>query len=152
VRNLSFIHHAIKNAKSEVDFDNKALVQTMLSQNFGIPSLQGEVLFINRNTGNLDFVNQSKFKSKEEIFEKYFVHFPDLIIKVFKVTVVVEIDGDVHWQNNRAIKRTNERNEHYELANIKMLWLTRKEVESKNLLNILHCRLSKILQNEQVRL
>ncbi len=142
----------MKNAKSEVDFDNKALVQTMLSQDFGIPSLQGEVLFINRDTGNLEFVNQAKFKSKEEIFEKYFVHFPDLIIKVFKVPIVVEIDGDVHWKNDKAIRRTNERNEHYDMAKIKMLWLTRKEVESKNLLNILHCRLSEILQNVQVRL
>jgi very-short-patch-repair endonuclease len=60
------------------------------------------------------------------------VHYPDLLIKNHKPVIAVEIDGPVHWENTKALKKTNERNLHYEAGGIKMLWLTKNDVLVKD--------------------
>jgi len=150
--NKSFIHRAMRNAETEVDFDEKATVQRTMSRVFGIPALMDEVLFISKFGGNLVALDQSKFSSKEDIYNLYFVHSPDLLVKVFNFPMVIEIDGPVHWENTKAMKNTNARNCHYEQAGIKMLWLTKKDAQSAELVDIIHTRLSALLGFEPLRL
>jgi hypothetical protein len=142
----------MRNAETEVDFENKATVQRVLRINFGLSSLMDEVLFISKLSGKIEKVDQRKFNSKEEILTKYFVHNPDLVIRGFNFPVVCEIDGDVHWQSSKGIKQTNTRNKHYEDAGIKMLWLTRKDAESENLEKIIETKLKMLLNLQPLRL
>lgn len=143
--NKSFIHHAMANAETEVDFDNRATVQRILRINYGISALMDEVIFISKLTGKVEKIDQRKFSSKEEIMRLYFVHRPDLLIKGFNFLFVCEIDGDVHFLTDKGIEQTNERNKHYEDAEIKMLWLTRKDAESKNVEKIIDTKLKTLL-------
>ena len=124
--NLSFIHAATKKMETEGDIDQKDRVRRLLQQYFDLYALQDETLFFDKQTGHQAYLNQREYGSKEEIFKKFHVHNPDLIIKSHRI--VVEIDGDWHWKGNGAVKKTNERNQHYEQAGYRILWLTDKEV------------------------
>ena len=127
-KSLSFIHRANKLATTEIDLIDKARIQNILREYFGVPALMDEVIYIEKKTGKIGSPDPKIYRSKEEVWHDYFVQLPDLQINVLPKPTVVEIDGDVHWQNKKAIKRTNERNLHYEQAEITMLWFTRKEV------------------------
>ena len=135
MKNLSFIHQAMKNTTTEIDLIDKARIQNILREYFGIPALMDEVIYIKKKTGRIGHPNQS-YTSKEEIWHDFIVHLPDLLIKVLPKLSVVEIDGDVHWQNKKAIRNTNARNTHYDNAGITMLWFTRKEVRELSRLEI----------------
>ena len=125
------------------DTDEKAVVRNMLLR-FGFFALQDEVLFFNKVSGHLVSVTQEYF-SEQEILKRFYVHYPDLFCPNIKPQIVCEIDGDVHWQNSKAVKRTNARNCHYGTAGLRFLWLTTNEVlkssESK-LLEIISHKLS----------
>jgi hypothetical protein len=134
--NLSFIHQANKNAVDEIDLIDKARIQNILREYFGVPALMDEVIYIEKKTGRIGSPDPKIYRSKEEIWHDYHVHLPDLLIKLLPKLSVVEIDGDVHWQNTKAVKRTNARNMHYDNAGITMLWFTRKEVREQSVKEI----------------
>lgn len=120
-----WIHKARKEMVNDYDTNEKDRVRKILRKDFGLHALQDETLFFDRVSGN-DVFLPAKSRSKDYIFKKYFVHNPDLIVKDHRI--IVEIDGDIHWQNAKASKATNLRNEHYEAAGFKLIWLTRDEV------------------------
>ena len=120
-----WIHKARKEMVNDYDTNEKDRVRKILRKDFGLHALQDETLFFDRATGDDKFL-PSKSRSKDYIFKKYFVHKPDLLVKDHRI--IVEIDGDIHWQNSKAAKATNLRNEHYEEAGFKLIWLTRDEV------------------------
>lgn len=127
----SFIYRAMEARDTNVDEEDKEKVKIVLWKYFQIHALRPLTpFFFDKNTGDLTNLDQSKFKSKDEIFAKYEVFDPDLVFKLEGKTAVVEIDGDVHWQNSHAVKRTNLRNKIYSQAGITMLWLTRDNVRS----------------------
>ena len=119
-KSLSFIHRANKLATTEIDLIDKARIQNILREYFGVPALMDEVIYIEKKTGKIGSPDPKIYRSKEEIWHDYFVHLPDLLIKVLPKLSVVEVDGDVHWQNTKAVKRTNARNMHYDNAKITM--------------------------------
>lgn len=124
-----WIYEAMKSKDpKDFDFDEKQKIHGILKQSFGLNALFDEVLFIDRQL--MSVVKSPLFcSSKEDVYKLYHVHNPDLLIKNWKGgLLVVEIDGPVHWENSKAVKRTNERNTHYGQAKIKMLWFTRDEV------------------------
>jgi len=122
----SFIHKARKEMVNDFDTDEKNRVRKILRKDFGLHALQDETLFFDRETGRDVFLPPISL-TKDYVFKKYFVHRPDLIVKDHRI--IIEIDGDVHWQNSKAAKNTNLRNEHYEAAGFKLIWLTRDEVK-----------------------
>jgi len=136
MKKLSFIHQANKNAVNEIDFMDKARIQNILREYFGVPALMDEVIYIEKKTGKIGSPDPKIYRSKEEVWHDYFVQLPDLQINVLLKPTVVEIDGDVHWQNKKAIRNTNARNMHYDNAGITMLWFTRKEVREQSRLEI----------------
>jgi len=62
----------------------------------------------------------------------FYTHKPDLIVPDSSPLIVIEIDGDVHWQNTKSVRNTNERNEHYEFAGFRFIWLTSREVDNSD--------------------
>jgi len=136
-----WIHKARKEMVNDYDTDEKDRVRKILYTDFGLHALQDEILFFDRETGMDVFLTEST-QSKDYVFKKFFVHRPDLLIKDHRI--IVEIDGDIHWQNSKVVKATNARNEHYETAGFKLIWLTRDEVRKLNddeLSNLIKTRL-----------
>lgn len=113
------------------DTDEKSIVRNVLARRFGLHALQDEVLYFDKRTGHCVAITEG-YCSGEEILRKYFVHYPDLFCPQVQPQLVCEIDGDVHWQNTKAVHRTNARNIHYENAKLQFLWLTRNEVFKLN--------------------
>ena len=116
----------MKSWEDDHDTNEKNRLRQLLKKYFGLHAFQDETLFFSKLTGKLSFIQQQKFKSKEDILRFYHVHRPDLFIR--SRYMVIEIDGIVHWTNSKAVKRTNERNKHYEGANLQFVWLTADEV------------------------
>jgi len=116
----------MKSWEDDHDTNEKNRLRQLLKTYFGLHAFQDETLFFSKLTGKLSFIHQQQFTSKEDILRFYHVHRPDLFIKTRQI--VIEIDGIVHWTNSHAVKRTNERNKHYEDANLQFVWLTADEV------------------------
>jgi len=146
----SFIHKAMKNRDSNVDVDDIDKVRRLLGTYFDIHALEPlQPLFFNKLTGTLTRLEQQQFKSKEQIARNYHIFNPDLTFTHRDNQWVAEIDGDVHWQNSKSVKRTNLRNETYETAGIKMLWFTRDEVRKSTVKDLIN-RMSNVLGMEIV--
>ena len=127
--NLSFIHRAMKDKDpEEFDINEKHRIINLLRVAFGLHGLTGQVLFFNKET--MFCQGNQPNGTKDAIFKKYFVHAPDVLIIGLTYKIVVEIDGPVHWQNAKAVKATNARNEHYDLGKVKNLWFTRDQVKN----------------------
>jgi hypothetical protein len=122
------IHKARQKQIGSLDALRKDRIRNIFLKHFELNALEDEVIFFDKETGKLSDVIQSNYLYKEEIYHIYHVHFPDLIIRTKKLTVI-EIDGDVHWLNSKAIKSTNERNLHYE-DQVNFIWLTNSQVDS----------------------
>jgi len=133
---------------NDYDTNEKDRVRRILLTDYGLHALQDELLFFDRVTGNDVYLNQER-QTKEYVFKKYFVHRPDLLVKDHRI--IIEIDGDIHWQNSKAAKATNIRNEHYEAAGFRLIWLTRDEVRKLDDL-ILSKLMGRRLNEPQVRL
>ncbi len=125
----SFIHKARKEMVNDYDTDEKDRVRKILREKFGLHALQDEHLFFDKETGEDKILGRESL-TKDYIFKRYHVHNPDLLVKDHRI--IVEIDGDIHWKNAKVVKRTNARNEHYQTAGYKLIWLTRDEVRKKS--------------------
>jgi len=132
-----FIHKAMKDKDpGDFDLDEKARIMRLLNHYFKLNPLTDEVLLFSKNTGKL-VSGEPVGMTKQEMQKWYFIHRPDLLIKNFhNYLIAVEIDGAVHWQNSKACRRTNERNEHYETGGIKLLWFTKDEVVKDDTLTL----------------
>jgi hypothetical protein len=127
----SFVARAYKNLlpDEEPDLMLKWKLIKVLRQKFNIRSRTGPKIGIHRRYG---YVKQNL---REDEIKDFHLHNPDVTCFHTSPPVIFEIDGDVHFLKQRAIKRTNERNHHYEQAVIngkhpKLVWLTRIEVEN----------------------
>ena len=138
------------------DTDEKAKVRNILASRYSLHALQDEVLYFSKVTGRRVVFTEGYY-TKEEIIKKFHIHYPDLFCPHVKPELVCEIDGSVHWENSRAVKRTNERNCHYEQAGLRFLWLTSMEVlqlNERGLVEIITSR-TKILpgvQSERIKI
>jgi len=121
--NKSFISRAMKSQDYQGDIEERGKVLRILNTRFLLNPLLDETIFISKKTGRM---GQPSSRSKEDLLDHWWPHNPDLYIKHKKIAI--EIDGSVHWQNSRAQRRTNERNEHYSMAGITLVWLTKETV------------------------
>lgn len=144
--NKSHIHRAMKKKDpGDFDLDEKSRLMRILNHYFKLHPLTDEVLFFFKSDGRL-VPGTPQYMTKEEMRKIYFIHKPDLLIKNFDdYLIAVEIDGPVHWQNSKAARRTNERNEHYEMGGVKLMWFTKDEVLKGDTLTLIG-KISEILR------
>ena len=144
----SWIARAQKNQYGEKDIDQKERIRIICRKYFGINLLiqnnNDFPIFINKRTGVRE---DPEHLTKEKILMMYHVFYPDLYTKYrYPEEIFVEIDGSVHWQNSKAVRRTNLRNQ--ELGRIgHLVWLTDTEARTKiqrdliwNLAELLHMK------------
>lgn len=124
----SWVARARRNAEEEPDLMLKFKLIKILRTKFGIPSRTGPKIAIHRKYG---YVKNQLTKAE---MSDFWPHDPDVTALHHNPPLIFEIDGDVHFFNARGVKRTNLRNEHYEMALIngkhpKLIWLTAQEME-----------------------
>lgn len=138
----SFIHKARREQEGEADLEQKQRISTILNHHFGFACIFHDL--------TLGIHKIEKWHTRELTQEQmesgdFYLHKPDMIVTNSSPIIIVEIDGDVHWQSSRAVKRTNLRNEHYESSRLRFLWLTTQEVDNTDelLLKIITEKLSR---------
>lgn len=121
-------NHAMKSWGSANDEMPKDRIQRLL-HTLGIGVVFDETIFINK----LDFTYtniQPKAKSKAEIWSKYEIQVPDIISLEDKV--IVELDGDVHTDTAKGVKRTKFRNGLYRNMDVRFIQFNTKEMMSQD--------------------
>ena len=108
------------------DSECKQILSRVLKDDLHIYTTFDQILFINKTTGAVTYEQPPECLSKEDVYANYEVHLPDLFSKPH--ALAVEIDGDWHFNTKKGIKQTNKRNEDYDFAKIKLLWMTPKEI------------------------
>jgi len=109
------------------DLDAKNKVSRVMRERLHLFTVFDKPLFISKVTHQVQLEQPDCYDSRESILKDYVVHLPDLFNK--KHCIVVEIDGDWHFNTRKGVRQTNQRNEDYELAGIKLVWLTSAEVK-----------------------
>ncbi len=130
-----WIHHAMKNQWGEGDIDEKGRVSRAMREYFGLHPLlnieNDKPIFIHKQTRRHGEPDYSLYFQPEDVLRDWDVFYPDIFVKDVQPIIIVEIDGPVHWQNSKVVRRTNYRNECYEKAGFKFIWLTRVEAREK---------------------
>lgn len=121
------MHRANRLRTEEPDLDDKAKVSRILKGYFGLATIYHD-LFIGIHKRENYWARELTREQLES--NDFWPHKPDLIVTNYKRPLIIEIDGDVHFFNDRGVRRTNERNQHYEMAGIGLVWLLRSEVQN----------------------
>jgi len=122
-----FVHEADKKREEEQDLMDKAKIARVLKGYFGLSCIYHD-LFIGIHKRHRYWMRELTEKQLES--NEFWPHKPDLIVTNSKQPMIIEIDGDYHFNTKRGIKQTNDRNQHYELAGVKLVWLLRSEVQN----------------------
>lgn len=130
--------HAMKKWEDAHDLELKNKVARVLHKRLNYPSFFDRTIFIKRN----DYLtwtdlHPTGYKSKEALLRDWWVQNPDVLVK--RHGLIVEIDGDWHFNSPKGIKLTNARNEHYDIAGLRLVWLTTKECDCS--LEELYCKI-----------
>ena len=93
----SYNHRANANRVGEKDIDEKFLVINELRK-WQLYGKTDEILYFSKSTNEQETSDmvQNNCKSKEEVFQKYHVHKPDILIDKSIPSFIVEIDGSIH--------------------------------------------------------
>lgn len=125
-----YVHEANRNRLpgEEPDLMLKWKLIQVLRSKFGIVARTGPKIAIHRKYG---FV---KTRLRKDEIKDFYLHDPDVTALKESPPLICEIDGEVHFFNERGRKRTNARNEHYDQARIygkrpRLIWLTADEMK-----------------------
>jgi len=123
-----WIWRAMSEWQDAHDLEWKRNISKVLRDKLGLPSVFDQTIFIKRS-GFLMWTDSHPYgyKSKDALMRDWWVQNPDILVK--RHNLVVEIDGDWHFNTKKGIKMTNARNDHYEQGGIKLVWLTSKECD-----------------------
>ena len=136
-------NEARKNQEGESDLYQKQKVAKLLRHYFNLPCIFHDLsLAIHKEERwYARSLTESQYHSG-----LYWTHKPDLICPNTSPLIVIEIDGSAHWEISGSVKKTNERNEHYEFAGFRFLWLLSSEVNNTDelLLRILVDKLARL--------
>ena len=126
----AWIHYHNRRRDSEGDMAYKFYLIKIIREEMNLHALTGEYLIFDKRTEERVYLLPQNIGTKQEFWEKYIIHLPDLFIKNHRPQIVIEIDGPVHWMTQKGINQTNSRNEHYEWdsENLKFIWLLNQDL------------------------
>ena len=136
--NKQWIHRAQRGWDSTDGHDTgeKNRIATILrNTNIRHYPLFDETIFINKQTFKWVKEQPKGYSSKEDLLREWEVFKPDLFFPM--KNLVIEIDGDFHFNTKKGVKQTNKRNEWYEYAGLKLIWYhaqTHKDMSDAQLL------------------
>lgn len=86
-----------------------------------------QTIFINKQTHEWQMGQPKGYTSKEDLWRDWEVFNPDLLFP--QKNLIIEIDGDWHFNTEKGRKQTNKRNEYYEYAGIRLVWFTAQSIK-----------------------
>lgn len=129
------------------DLEAKSKVSRVMREQLHLFTVFDLPIFINKFTHQCQLEQPECYESREAILKDYIVHLPDLFNK--KHGIVVEIDGNWHFNTKKGVRTTNQRNEDYELAGIKLIWLTPEEVKQNDDDGLANMMLSQLINQRK---
>ena len=122
-----WIHQAQKEWEDAHDTKEKLrLTRIIKENNIHHYPLYDETIFINKTTFEWSKIHPKGFQSKEELSLKWAVFMPDMLFPLRNM--IIEIDGDWHYNTEKGVKQTKRRNQYYEYAGIKLITFVTKEL------------------------
>lgn len=100
------------------DSVEKNRLQKILKDYFKCYCLFDRVIFISKY--DYTWTDIQPNGTKEEIYKKYYIHIPDILIKI-PYPIIIELDGDFHFNTKKGITQTRNRNEIYNFMDIKFI-------------------------------
>jgi len=86
-----------------------------------------QTIFINRQSHSWQQEQPKGYKSKEELYRYWEIFKPDLLFPM--KNLIIEVDGNWHFNTHKGVKQTNKRNEYYEYAGIRLVWFTAAQIK-----------------------
>ncbi len=89
-----------------------------------------ETIFINKQ--NFKWIREQPhgYTSKEDLWRDWDVFKPDLLFA--QKNLIIELDGNYHFNTAKGVKQTNHRNEMYEYAGIRFIWYYTPDLQKMN--------------------
>ena len=126
----SFIHRAQKDWDSTDghDMNEKNRIAEVLRNNkIRHYPLFDQTIFIDKQTFKWTQTHPLGYTTKAELWRDWEVFMPDLLFT--HKNLIIEVDGDWHFNTHKGVKQTNKRNEYYEYAGIRLIWFTAEQVK-----------------------
>ncbi len=118
-----WIHYSQKNWDSSDAHDTEQknrIAEILRDKHIRRYPLFDETIFIHKQDHSWVREQPKGYTSKEELWRDWEVFKPDMLFP--KNNMIIEIDGDFHFNSEKGVKQTNKRNEYYEYAGIKLIW------------------------------
>ena len=133
-KDAQFRQRAMKNwdPSDPHDWKEKIRIQDILRAKWNYKCTFDRTIFIDKATFEVHLWQPSGCLSREEVWNNYYIHVPDIFISTQSGYKIVEIDGSIHFNSQKGVKNTNLRNEHYQYAGINLCWLTADFVNEAN--------------------
>ncbi len=123
MQNKSFIHKAQKDWDSTDghDTNEKNRIALILRE----PTLRhfplfDQVIFIHKTNFKLKMKQPTGYKSKEDLWGDWETFKPDMFFPL--KNLIIEIDGEWHFNTEKGVKQTKKRNQYYEYAGVRFFW------------------------------
>ena len=127
MKSKQWVHLAQKDWEDAHDWKEKnRLAYLIRENNLHFFPLFDQVIFINKTTFEWTKIHPNGFKSKEELLRQWEVFMPDMLYAT--KNLIVEIDGDWHFNTTKGVKQTKKRNQYYEYAGINLKVFVTKEL------------------------
>ena len=118
-----FIGRATKNWSSDDghDWEEKNRMINLLRSELALQgALFDETIFVNKTTFKWQREQPKNYPTKEALLLCWEIFKPDIIYPKFNL--IIEMDGDFHFNTKKGVKRTTQRNQYYEYAEFKFVW------------------------------
>ena len=103
------------------DWQEKQRVVNIIRDRTGlIGAVYDETIFVHKQTFEWTTIQPKGFKSKEELMRTYEIFKPDILYK--KHNLIIELDGDFHFETEKGVRQTQKRNQYYEYMGVKFAW------------------------------
>jgi len=122
-----WIYRAMKEWDDSHDLAIKQRITRIVKERLDLYVVYDQVIFINKESRRWQKEQPPQYLTKSELLADWDVQIPDILNA--KHNIVIEIDGDVHWKNRKAVKNTNRRNQNYEMAGLRLVWLFTSECD-----------------------
>jgi len=139
----SFIHRAQQDWTDAHDWQAKNRLSSILRDVYNIRCVFDRTIFINKITLEWTDIQPPGYHSKSEILKDWHIFMPDVLIKGIH-PVIIELDGDWHFNSSKGIKQTNKRNGIYDFMDIRFVWFYTPHFMKKSTMEIVQELSSKL--------